>query len=99
MGGKGEDFSAIEITMLEYETLERLKRAIEISYRRLFESAATEWEQRFAGQDPSDACVRVRISSITTPPGDAESSVALAPPSANGTAKFDSPRVICGKGD
>jgi hypothetical protein len=68
MGDNGEDFSAIEIAMLEYETLERLKRAIEISYRRLFESAAREWEQRFAGQDPSDACVTVRINPTTTPP-------------------------------
>jgi hypothetical protein len=68
MEGKGDDFSAIEEVMLKYETLERLKRAIEISYRRLIESARENWERRFAGQDPADGCVSVRISSTVTLP-------------------------------
>jgi hypothetical protein len=68
MGDKGEHFSAIEIAMLEYETLERLKRAIETSYQRLIESAREEWERRFAGKDPSDDSVSIRISSTTTLP-------------------------------
>jgi hypothetical protein len=70
MSSTGGDFSAIEAAMLKYETLERLKRAIDDRYRRLIESAKEEWERTFAGHDPSDACVNVRVNSkITEAPG------------------------------
>ncbi len=68
--------TAIQDQMIKYELVEGLQRAIDYSYRRLFESAKQEWERRFAGKDPSDACVSVRIDSIT-----AETS-AKAPPRA-----------------
>jgi hypothetical protein len=40
-----------------------LRQALDINYARLLATAQTRWEQKFAGRDPSDACVTVRISS------------------------------------
>jgi hypothetical protein len=40
-----------------------LRQALDINYARLLATAQTRWEQNFAGKDPSDACVTVRISS------------------------------------
>ena len=64
MGRQG-DGTAIQDHMIKYELVEGLQHAIGYRYRRLFESAKQEWERRFAGKDPSDACVSVRIDSIT----------------------------------
>ncbi len=55
----------IQDQMIKYELVEGLQRSIDNSYRRLFESAKQEWERRFAGNDPSDACVSIRIDSFT----------------------------------
>ena len=66
MGSNGGDFTAIETATLKWETIEGLKWAIDNSYRRLRDAARHEWEQRFAGPDPSDACVSVRINSNAT---------------------------------
>jgi hypothetical protein len=38
-----------------------LRRALDKSYAQLRERAQAEWQRRYAGRDPSDACVRVRI--------------------------------------
>ena len=45
--------------------IEALRRALEKNYSRILQAAGTEWERRFAGKDPSDACVTIRIA-----PGD-----------------------------
>ena len=45
--------------------IEALRKALEKNYSRILQAAGTEWERRFAGKDPSDACVTVRIA-----PGD-----------------------------
>ena len=52
-----QDDRAIQDQMIKYELIEGLQRAIDNSYRRLRETARREWESRFAGKDPSDACV------------------------------------------
>lgn len=39
-----------------------LKKVLEKRYGRIRRSAGAEWDRRFAGGDPSDACVSVRIS-------------------------------------
>ena len=39
-----------------------LKHALDVNYARVLAAAQTRWEQNFAN-DPSDACVSVRISS------------------------------------
>ncbi len=41
--------------------VEGLRRALDDSYAQLREKALTEWQRRYAGRDPSDACVRVHI--------------------------------------
>jgi hypothetical protein len=64
MGTTGRDSAAFEAAMLEYETVEGLKRAIDYSSWRLLESARMEWDRRFATRDPSDACVSVRITGL-----------------------------------
>jgi hypothetical protein len=40
-----------------------LRQALDMNYARILATAQTQWEQNFAGKDPSDACVTVRISS------------------------------------
>ena len=64
MSGRRWGDEAIEAEMLKCETIEGLQRAIDYSYRRLIESARREWELNFAGNDPSDACVRIRVTTI-----------------------------------
>jgi hypothetical protein len=40
-----------------------LRQALDMNYARVLATAQTQWEQNFAGKDPSDACVTVRINS------------------------------------
>ncbi len=40
-----------------------LNHILENKYGRILRTAEREWTRRFAGRDPSDACVSVRISS------------------------------------
>jgi hypothetical protein len=40
-----------------------LRQALDMNYARVLAAASTQWERNFAGKDPSDACVSVRISS------------------------------------
>jgi hypothetical protein len=42
--------------------IDGLRKALDLDYSRLRETAKTEWERNFAGKDPSDACVSVRVS-------------------------------------
>jgi hypothetical protein len=37
-------------------------QAVQKKYGRLIRTARKDWERRFAGADPSDACVTVRIT-------------------------------------
>jgi hypothetical protein len=45
------------------QMISALRKTLDHSYARLVATAAREWERRSGGPDPSDACVRVRISS------------------------------------
>lgn len=56
---------------------EGLRKALGKNYARILQAAANEWERRFAGKDPSDSCISIRISgwsqgligrSASTPP-------------------------------
>jgi hypothetical protein len=40
-----------------------LRQALDLHYARLLDAAKNEWERKYAGKDPSDACVSVRIGS------------------------------------
>jgi hypothetical protein len=43
--------------------IEGLRQALDMNYARVLATAQTRWEENFAGKDPSDACVTVRINS------------------------------------
>ena len=49
--------------LLKTEITEGMHRALDKNFERVRENARREWESRFGGNDPSDACVSVRISS------------------------------------
>ena len=40
-----------------------LRQALDMNYARVLATAQARWEENFAGKDPSDACVTVRIGS------------------------------------
>jgi hypothetical protein len=40
-----------------------LKHALDVSYERVLAAGKERWERHFEGNDPSDACVTVRITS------------------------------------
>jgi hypothetical protein len=40
-----------------------LRHALDVNYARVLDAARDQWERCFEGKDPSDACVRVRITS------------------------------------
>ena len=40
-----------------------LRHALDVNYARVLATAQTRWEQNFAGKDPRDSCVSVRIRS------------------------------------
>jgi len=40
-----------------------LRHALDSNYSRLLETAQQQWDRNFAGKDPSDACVSVRVTS------------------------------------
>jgi hypothetical protein len=48
--------------ILKIEIAEGFQHALDNNFRQLRENAQREWEHRFAGNDPSAACVTVRIS-------------------------------------
>ena len=49
-------------SLVEKQAIKGLQDAIDKNYRRLFKAAKTQWERSFAGKDPSDACVIVRVA-------------------------------------
>jgi len=42
--------------------IDELRQALDRNYDRLRATARRQWEHNFAGKDPSDACVSVRIT-------------------------------------
>jgi hypothetical protein len=40
-----------------------LRHALDVNYTRVLSTAREQWERCFEGNDPSDACVHVRITS------------------------------------
>jgi len=45
----------------------RMRQSLNINYPKVFETVKKHWEHSFAGKDPSDACVSVRVSSGDSP--------------------------------
>jgi hypothetical protein len=40
-----------------------LRHALDVNYARVLDAGRSQWERYFEGNDPSDACVSVRITS------------------------------------
>ena len=47
---------------LSRQIAEGMLRAIKKNYGRLIATARKEWERKYAGSDPGDSCVTVRIN-------------------------------------
>ena len=54
--------AALEKEMIRVEMIEGFRHALDRNYRRLLATARADWERLFAGKDPSDACVSVRVT-------------------------------------
>src|ERR1700694_580315 len=57
-----EKNAAVRKKMIKLEMIEGLRHALDRNYRRLLQTARADWERLFAGKDPSDACVSVRVT-------------------------------------
>ena len=57
-----EKNAAVHKEMIKLEMIEGLRHALDRNYRRLLQTARADWERLFAGKDPSDACVSVRVT-------------------------------------
>jgi len=47
---------------IHFRTIDALQKALDQTYRRLIETARTDWKLLFAGREPADGSVSVRIS-------------------------------------
>jgi hypothetical protein len=63
-----KNFGLTEIELTNLELTGRLKHAIDNNFQRIVENARHEWQQRFAGKEPGDSCVSVRISKVPAAP-------------------------------
>ena len=63
-----ENLEITESELAKFEITQGFDRALDNNFQRIRETARKEWERRFAGNDPSDACVSVRISAAETIP-------------------------------
>lgn len=59
-----EHTSALSDSIINsHRLISGLRHALDVNYERVLAAAQERWERNFAGKDPSDACVSVRISS------------------------------------
>ena len=60
----GSHASSVSSSIIDNRRLiSGLRHALDVNYARVLDSARNHWERHFEGNDPSDACVSVRISS------------------------------------
>ncbi|MEP6685272.1 MAG: hypothetical protein ABJB22_00720 [Verrucomicrobiota bacterium] len=57
-----------DIRTPDRQLIDGLQQTLHANYGRLLEAAKEEWENKFAGNDPSDACVTVRITTAAPAP-------------------------------
>ena len=63
------DYLRLEDEIIKHQLTKGLRQTLDRNFQRIFEAAKTEWERNYAGNDPSDACVSVRISPMDATPG------------------------------
>ncbi len=76
-----------DVRTTDRHLINELRRTLDASYERLLEAARMKWESKFAGNDPSDACVTVRITTDEPSPRQLTCAVPVekpTPPSFNG---------------
>jgi hypothetical protein len=93
MDAKGRAVEKIEKELIKLELIEGLQCAIDQNYHRLFEAAKAQWERNFAGNDPSDACVRIRVTTIEETQTMPASVTKQAKSSHGANGKFPLPRL------
>ena len=57
-----------DIRTTDRQLINGLQHTLHANYDRLLQAAKKEWESKFAGSDPSDACVTVRIAADAPAP-------------------------------
>ena len=65
------DYAAFYKGLTNRELIAELHYTLDQDYARIRENASNVWERKYAGKDPSDACVSVQISPanpVTTKP-------------------------------
>jgi len=58
------DYVAIENEIIKHQITASLPDAVDRKFREIFGAAKTYWERNCAGNDPSDACVSVRVQTV-----------------------------------
>jgi len=58
-----ETHNTAENIIDSHRLISGLRQALDLNYARLLDGAKNEWDRKYAGKDPSDACVSVRIRS------------------------------------
>jgi hypothetical protein len=72
----------IDIRTTDRQLINGLQQTLHANHARLLDAAKTEWESKFAGNDPSDACVTVRITTDAPAPRQLACAGVLAKPKA-----------------
>jgi hypothetical protein len=62
MQGHLPDYAEIEDSIVRDQLTAGMRQSIAARFEQILGAAAADWEKRFAGADPSDACVSVRIT-------------------------------------
>ena len=61
-------FAAVETDIVKHQLTDGLRQTVDRNFLRLIAAAKAEWERNHAVNDPSDACVSVRITEAPTKP-------------------------------
>ena len=56
------DYAAFYKGLTNRELIAELQYTLDHDYARIRENASNAWERKYAGKDPSDACVSVQIA-------------------------------------
>jgi hypothetical protein len=63
-----KNFGLTVTGLTNLELIEGVQRAVDNKLRRIVSQARLQWEQRFAGPDPTGACVSVTIAAAPESP-------------------------------
>jgi hypothetical protein len=55
-----------ETELAKIEAIAGFRHGLDLKYQSLCEAARRDWERLFSERDPADACVTVRVTTITS---------------------------------